>query len=426
MTKKDRSSVTGNRTPRTFRFARLIALLSASLMGGALAPWLCQSCAAQMLPGGQQNPGMPQTPVMQMPGMQQDQNNDPMADTQAGAEAQFQKGTELTRQGKYREAIPHLRAARGKVREVYAAGFNLALCYVGLDQFKDAIKTLLSLRSEGYDTAEIDDLLTQAYIGNSQKDEALATLKKAAARGPQNEKLYLYVADACMGQRDYSLGLTVTEVGLKSLPDSARLHFERGTFLILLDRFDLAKADLDRASELAPGTDVAYMAEGQRYVQEGDVTDAIRVTREAVAKGKTNYIILQILGEALLRAGAVPGQPQFAEAQEVLEKSVAERPDYSASQVTLAKVYLLEGRGDDAIAHLEIARQFDPRNTSIYSHLAAAYRRKGDMRQSQAMLAVLAQLNQDAVDRIRTEPGDTKGGYVSGGAQNDAARTPHQ
>src|SRR5215471_17694753 len=50
-------------------------------------------------------------------------------------EAELQTGISLTRAGNFGAAIPHFLAARGHVKDAYAAEFNLALCYVGTSQF---------------------------------------------------------------------------------------------------------------------------------------------------------------------------------------------------------------------------------------------------------------------------------------------------
>ncbi len=46
-------------------------------------------------------------------------------------------------------------------------------------------------------------------------------------------------------------------LGLRHLPDSARLHYERGLFLAQLDRLEEARPELDRAAQLAPDTYIA-------------------------------------------------------------------------------------------------------------------------------------------------------------------------
>ena len=66
--------------------------------------------------------------------------------------------------------------------------------------------------------------------------------KRAVVLTRLNEKLYLLVADACTDRQNHALGLKVVDLGLKNLPRSGRLHYERGVLLSLLDQFDQAKS----------------------------------------------------------------------------------------------------------------------------------------------------------------------------------------
>jgi len=341
------------------------------------------------------------------------------------AEEELQKGTALTRAGSFADAIPHLLAARGRASNDYAASFNLSLCFVATGQATQAIPILTALRAAGHDNAEVNNLLAQAYVGDGQSQTALKALQRASKLAPKNEKLYLFVADACMAKQEYAVGLQVVDLGLDQLPGSARLHYQRGMFLALLDELDAGKKDFDQARRLAPETDIAFLAATQNAMFEGDLVEAARAAREGVKKGSHDYVLLTLLGEALFRSGIVPGQPEFKEAQEALEKAIAERPNNAASQLALGKLNLLANRMGDAIAHLETARQLDPNNASVYLNLAAAYRRQGDLQQAQNMLAVLTKLNQTQAEKIRSAPGDRKAGYAgSGQGQSKAAEHP--
>ena len=324
------------------------------------------------------------------------------------ADEEFRIGTDFTRQGHFHEAIPHLLAAQGRVSNEFAADFNLALCYTATNEFEKAIVILTALSSTAHPAAGVYNLLAQAYVGNSQPERAFTALQKAAALSPANEKLYVLVADACMDHQNYPLGVKVVSLGIENLPRSARLLYERGVFQTLLERGDLAAADFVQAAKLAPGTEIAYMATAQQNLVEGKIPETIAAARQGIAAGHENYILFTLLGEALIRSGVAPGQPEFAEAQVALEKSVAAHSDNSRSQIALAKIYLMAGRSDDAITHLEIARQIDPANTSVYSHLAAAYRQRGQLDQAQKMLAILANLNEAEAAKIRSGPADHK------------------
>jgi predicted Zn-dependent protease len=340
-----------------------------------------------------------------------------IAPTIPQAEAELQTGTELTHKGLFTDAIPHLLVARGRVSKAYAANFNLALCYLATKNFKEAIPILTDLRNEGHDNADVGNLLAQAYVGNGQPQEALAALQRAAMVSPQNEKLYVFVSDACRDHGDSRLGLKVIDIGLKNLPQSARLHYERALFLTQLDELGRAKPEFELASKFALGSEIGYLAAAHEALSEGKIEEAIRVSRAGVQKGFDSHGLLTILGEALLRSGIAPGQPEFAEAQNALEKTVAEHPGDPESQIALGSVYLIGGRIEEAIVHLEKARQLDPGKPSVYPNLAKAYQRHGDIERAQDALAMLQKLNRDEAERISSAPGDQKLGY-SGSADH--------
>jgi len=348
-----------------------------------------------------------QTPV-RIPGTQAQaaQGND------GEAEAELSEGIRLTRQGRFHDAIPHLLAAQGHVSNGFAADFNLALCYVATGQDQAAIPILHSVLSTGHATASAYNLLAQAQIGASQPEEAFKTFERAVALDPKNEKLYLFLADSCMDHKSYDLGVRFIDLGLRHLPDSARLHYRRGILLSFLDQPDNARQDLKLASKLAPGTAISFLARAQEGLLNGDMPQAIQAAREGGRKEPGNYILLTILGQALIRQGASPGQQEFNEAQTALEKAVAERPEYSISQLALGQLELMAGRPDQAIEHLIKARQLAPDNPSVYSQLAAAYRQRGDLQEAEKMLAVLAGLNRQQAAQYQLDPPDHKGSYI--------------
>jgi len=310
----------------------------------------------------------------------------------APAQAEFQAGSDLTHQGQLQQAIPHLLAAQKAGLDPYATGVNLGICYVGLGRYNDAIASLNSLRSSGYKTAVVANLLTQAYLGASQMDAALEAFQQAASLTPKDEKLYAFVADACTDHQAYAIGLHVADIGLQQLPDSARLHYERALFLARLDRLEEAKPEFDRAAQLAPGTYVADLALVQKRLYDDDYKGAVQLLHEVVKAGHRDPQTLSLLGTVLLQAGAAPGDPEFAEAKAALEESAAARPDYSATQIALGRIYSTEGRFQEAADHLEIGRRLEPGNRAVYAALAHVYRKLGDIEKARLMEAQLAQI----------------------------------
>ncbi len=178
-----------------------------------------------------------------------------------------------------------------------------------------------------------------------------------------------------------------------------------------LDEFDRAKEDFQLARQFAPESEIGYLSAAHEMLFEGNIQEALRAARDGINKGFENPVLLTVLGEALLRSGVSPDQPEFKEAQISLEKAVAKRPNDPSSQIALGEIYLLAGRLDDAITHLEKVREMKPGQPSVYANLAKAYRRHGDVQKAKDALATLVQLNQAQAERIRSAPGDRKVGY---------------
>jgi tetratricopeptide (TPR) repeat protein len=82
---------------------------------------------------------------------------------------------------------------------------------------------------------------------------------------------------------------------------------------------------------------------------------------------------------------------------------------------------LLAGRLNDAIAHLEIARELAPEKPAVYANLAKAYQRRGNAAETQDALMALAALNQAQAEKIGEAPGDRKAGYSGGGVEQGTA-----
>jgi tetratricopeptide (TPR) repeat protein len=302
------------------------------------------------------------------------------------------------------------------VTDEYAADFNLALCYVATRQPKLAIPILEELQKERSSTVAVWNLSAQAYIGDSQPDKAFQALQRAAKLAPRDEKLYSYIADACVASNNNALGLKVVDLGLQNVPQSAKLHYERGVFLAGLDRLPEAKKDFHLAGELGRGTAIAYLANVHELLLEGDTAESIRVAQEAISKGQDNYILLSLLAQALLRSGVVPGDAGFSQAENAAQKSINERSDYAASHIVLGKLYLADSRFENAINQLEAARKLDPQNPAVYSNLATAYHRNGNRERAREMLTILARLNQQQVTEIRdsgTKTGEHRGNISS-------------
>ena len=124
-------------------------------------------------------------PAQSSVGRQQSQTKAPPDDSGASTSAdnELQAGTELTRQGHFPEAIPHLLAAQGRVSNEFAADFNLALCYTATNQHDKAIAILTKLTASAHPSAR---RLQSASPGLCRKWPARASVSSSpTGRQPQ-------------------------------------------------------------------------------------------------------------------------------------------------------------------------------------------------------------------------------------------------
>jgi Flp pilus assembly protein TadD len=320
-----------------------------------------------------------------------------------GAKAQFSLGLALAQHDFYGEAIPYFELVRQSYPDSYDVGFNLANCYVEAKQFPQAIEILRVLKERGHKTAELDNLLGEAYAGNQQINEAIDALREATTLAPEEEDNYLDLAALCIDHDAYDLGVEILNVGLHYRPESDRLIFQRGILHAMQSHFDLADQDFQLASKLAPEKNLSYVGLGVSYMQTGNLPEAVRILRQRAKEKTGDYTLQYLFAEALIRSGVSPGDPQFAEAKSALEQSVKLSQIFAPSRVELAKLRLREGRVDEAVELLETARKLDPADKAAYSQLAIAYRRQGKPELAAATLSTLAKLNDE--DRLKESRG---------------------
>lgn len=329
----------------------------------------------------------------------------------ASPRAELEAGIALTKQGKFRQAIPLLEAARPKVQDVFAAGFDLALCYAAIGQNQQALRLLDELPEAPAPAsrAEVENLRAQVEIGLGDLTAAETAFDRAAALEPRHLPLYLFLADACLRHHHYALGLRVVNAGLARFPRSARLYYQRANLEEDTNQPQAAARDWRKARQMSPGGEIADMAAAQAALATAQFPAALAAARHGLEGRRNSILLLTIFGQAALRSGARPGQAVFAEARKNLERAVALAPGNAAAELALGHLEMAAGATQAAIRHLEAARQAAPDDPAVYASLAAAYRKMGMRPQAQAALARLARINRARTNSYRSPSGSHAG-----------------
>lgn len=317
---------------------------------------------------------------------------------EADAASRFEAGVIFARLGKPESAASQFELARKDYPDPYEVTFNLTLAYVKSRNFKAAIGVAGGYLAKGQKKAELYNLLSQAYEGNGQTVEAYNALRTATQIDPKDENNYLDLATLCVDHANYDLGLEIVNIGIKNIPQSDRLYFQRGTLLAMKGQSAQAVGDFETAGKLAPNKSLPHAARGIVLLELGETPKAIALLRQRASASPDDYMVQYVLGEALNRSGPALKSPEENEAIRALEKSVSLNPDFAASRAVLGKLLLRRNEVDRAITELEKALELDPQETSSLYQLAQAHRRKGNLERAKELFA--------KVDRVKSEERD--------------------
>ena len=312
------------------------------------------------------------------------------------AEKQFQAGILLGKAGAYLEAAPYFGRARKHATDPYKAAYNQTLMLIRGGDYPGAIQLSNGLLFAGQRRAELSNLVSEAFLKTGQVDKAYSALRTAIALQPEVEDNYGDLIGICLDQANYELGLEVVDEGLKHLPDSYRLHLQRGQILAQKGLYEESERDLEIASRLSPSESAPYVALGFSWMQRGETAKAMEVLRARVKAKPDDFVLAYMLGLVLNRSGVETD----TEARVAFEASVRLNPRFSRARGELGKLLLRSGDVSGAIEQLETAVKLDPEDATAAYLLGQAYRRKGDTARAQDMLNRVVKLRhqKDVID----------------------------
>lgn len=319
-------------------------------------------------------------------------------------EDHFRAGALLAEQGAYREAAQEFGLARVAYKDPYLAGYNQTLAYLKAANYPAAIDIANQLLNQGRATAELANLAGAAYLQNGQVNEACNALRLAAHLDPKNEDSYVDLCAICLDHQSYELGLEIADIGLSHLPDSERLHLERGLLRVMKGQFTEAQDDFLRAARVAPQGVLPGVALGLIAMQMGRLDRAVEILRGAAKAHPDSYLAQYWYGRALMQSGAAPGTEEALEAAAAFEACIRLNPSFWHARLDLSKILLDSGAVDSAIRQLEEAVALNPGSGGPLYMLSQAYRRKGDQTRARDLALRASKLKSEDDDAF---PGNT-------------------
>jgi tetratricopeptide (TPR) repeat protein len=312
------------------------------------------------------------------------------------AEKQFQAGILLGGAGAYLEAATYFGRARKHATDPYKAAYDQTLMLIRGGDYSGAIQLSNELFNAGLRRAELYNLVSEAFLKTGQVEKAYSALKSAIALEPADEDNYGDLAGISLDHANYELGLEVVDEGLKHLPDSYRLHLQRGQILAQKGLSEESDRELEIASRISPAKSAPYVALALAWIQRGKTVEAAELLRARVKANSDDFALSYMLGIALSHLGAETD----AEAKAAFEASVRLNPRFSRARAELGKMLLHSGDVGAAVEQLETAVKLDPEDAAAAYQLGQAYRRMGDSTRAQEMLTRVVKLRhqKDTID----------------------------
>ena len=282
-----------------------------------------------------------------------------------------------------------------------SARHNLGLSLHESGRYTEAIEVLRPLADNTKPDSDVLSLIADAYEAKQQTPHALSTLQKAVELYPREERHYIGLAELCSRHGAYDLGLEILSVGTKNIPGSSRIPTMRGVIQAQVGRYEEAEAAFQRAAQLSPDPEPATLGLTVAMQQTGRLAESIELLRKQVEKNPTDATTQLMLGQALIKNGAEPGEEDFDEARAAMLRSVELDPKVAAARVELGKLYLKSADLDNSIAHFQQALALDPSERTATYQLMVALRKAGRPQEAAALARkVRAQLQREKAEEV--------------------------
>jgi TolB-like protein/Tfp pilus assembly protein PilF len=139
----------------------------------------------------------------------------------------------------------------------------------------------------------------------------VSDLEVLTAEAPAELQTRILLVRAYQAVKQFDRATLLLEDALRQDPYNPALHYELGTALMKLDRWDEAKAALQKSLEIEPGQPNAYTNLGTISLQEGDGLDFVQQFLNAIRVDPRDHELPGILAGFLYQLGLVEEADDF-------------------------------------------------------------------------------------------------------------------
>jgi len=308
-------------------------------------------------------------------------------------EANYRLGLELSKLGRYGDAVPQLERAHQIKPEDRESTYELARTYADAGDYERARATVVALLAT-HDSAEVHHLLGDVEEKQSHPLQAVREYQRAAELEPSESNLFDWGAEL-LTHRALEPAMEVFTKGNRSFPRSARMMVGLGVAWYASGSADSAAKYVCAASDLDPTNPSPYLVLGKMQIVNSSQDAAIleRLQRFASLRpdnALANYYYAIALKRSARRPETPDGPPQV---EALLQKALQLDPKLAPARLQMG--ILWEERGDfrSAIREYQSAIEADPQSAEAHYRLAQTYRRTGEAAKAEAEIKLYEQIS---------------------------------
>jgi tetratricopeptide (TPR) repeat protein len=296
------------------------------------------------------------------------------------------------RQGRVRDALPHLQRAQTLNPTNYDVGYDLARALLEIDRFDDAraeVKRLLAIK----DVGELHNMLGDVEERAGNLIGAAEEYQRAAHMDPSEENLFDW-GNNLLQLRAYNEAAEVFTASIARHPKSARLRVGLGIAQYSRGEYREAVESFCEAADLAPSDPRPYQFLGEMYGVSPEVSGEISTRLERFVKTHSDNALAHFhYAMSLWKASAeAPTSDEMRRIEALLTRAVTLDPKMANGFLQLGILLGDQKRTPEAIQALRRAVRLQPDLARAHYRLAQLYQRTGQKEAAEKELAIFRQL----------------------------------
>ncbi|MGA2712355.1 MAG: tetratricopeptide repeat protein [Bryobacteraceae bacterium] len=285
-------------------------------------------------------------------------------------EARGLKATFLLDKGDINEAMPELQSVVTARPNNFVARFNLGRAHFARGEYEQArqeFDAAVQLRPD-YMPARLAQ--TQVALIRGDNDAALRAADETIRIAPTSIQARVMKAAALQRLQRYDEARALLNAVLEKQPNQEESLLEMGVLDLTQKKVKDAEELFHRAYQAQPGNLRGLLGESRALLMEGQSEKSVQLVETEAQKAPANLDLQRELGNTEISAGQY--DKAIAAYQGLLGK-VSEPRQQADLWTRIAEAYLRKGDIQQSINSLEKARQGQPDNPSLMANLAMLY-----------------------------------------------------